>query len=137
MTDKEICQLDMLPNPRPRLRLRCTWRVDKITPDLNMAAKDNGAIWRYLFRDLYERRHLRIVQDHNISASIIRCTQGAARSYPISVGIVVYPIAHSLCVFIRETFIRPGDSLEDVVVCFGDTEHARTWLRDIPIKESA
>jgi hypothetical protein len=37
----------------------------------------------------------------------------------------------------RKAFFHRRDSLEDVVVCLGDTENAWSWLRDIPIKLSA
>lgn len=137
VTDENIRHLDTLPDPCPSLLLRCTRRVDKVTPDLDMAAKNDGTIGCYLFRHLHYRGHLRVIQDHNISSSISRCTQGTACRCPVSVGIVAYPIAHGLLVVSRKALVRRRDSLEDIMVCFGDTEHPWTWFGDIPIKLSA
>ena len=61
LTDKQIRQLDVVPQVLPDLLLRGTRDVHEITPDLNVRAVDDGELRPDFLDERDEARHLRVV----------------------------------------------------------------------------
>lgn len=98
MTDKYICQLNTLPKSPPRLSLRCIWRCNQITPDMDMTAEDHRAIRSHIFGDGDQRCHLRVVDDDDMGASFGRWLERSFTGEPVAFCVLVDPIGDLLIV---------------------------------------
>jgi hypothetical protein len=72
MTDEEVSGLNMSPEEFPNIGLWSSRSCDKIASHLNMASINDWALGINFFSKRNQSRHLRVVNDNDISTTI--CT---------------------------------------------------------------
>lgn len=133
MADEDITSLDTVPHPIPDVGGRGTLLVSKVGADLDMATEDDRTGWIPFFGNLDKTRHLRIVDDDNVGATLVASREGPAILCPVSFSLVFDPLVELFNIAFREALgnIRLY-ALEDVVVVFGDTKDASPRIGHIP-----
>lgn len=84
VTEKDVGVFDTSPEALPNMLSGAAVLLYQIISDLNVTAEDDRTVGGLSFGNWDQRRHLRVVDDDHISASVGGCSEWPSLAQPIS-----------------------------------------------------
>jgi hypothetical protein len=132
VADECIALLDVVPDPVPDSRSGCVLLVSQIGTYLDMTSEDDGSRGIQFFGNLDKGRHLRVVDNDDISPSILASSERTTIRNPVAIRILPSPTIENFNRLLIQAKTGLIDALEDVVVVLGDAKDLRLGPWNIP-----